>query len=202
MTSRDASGGYNAIATEFMAARSDSGSTVVRNWAATLPHGSKVLDIGAGSGVPLTAILIDTGMAVFAIDAAPALVSAFRKRFPGVDIACDHALTSPMLDRRFDAILSVGLVFLLSESDQRTLIGRMARALSPNGRLLMSAPKQAGTWTDLLTDRPSLSLGEDAYRTLFAANDMTLADMFTDAGGSNYYSLRKSSASLESSSPA
>lgn len=74
----DASNGWEAVAQEFMAARSTIGLGTVRAWARTLPAGGSILDLGAGSGVPLAAALIEDGFAVSAIDASPSLVAAFR----------------------------------------------------------------------------------------------------------------------------
>lgn len=89
--SEDPSNGYDAIAEEFMAVRSENGRAIVQKWAASLPRNGAVVDVGAGSGEPLTAILIDAGLKVSAIDASATMVAAFRQCFPGVEIVCEPA---------------------------------------------------------------------------------------------------------------
>ena len=193
--SEDQSNGYEAIAEEFIHYRlqSATGLETIRKWAASLPRGAAVLDVGAGCGEPLTAILIEAGFNVAAIDASPAMVAAFQQRFPGVEIACEPAEHSRFFNRTFDGVLAVGLVFLLPEDSQRELILRMAGALKPGGRLLFSAPWQVGDWDDLLTGQPSRSLGVDEYRRVIANAGLNLVGEHVDEGNSHYYEALKPS---------
>lgn len=187
----DPSNGYDSIAQDFMAVRSTSGREVVRRWAASLPRSCSVVDIGAGYGDPLTSVLIDQGLSVMAIDASPRLVAAFRHRHPGVEIACERAERSRFFGRTFDAALAVGLIFLLSPDDQRELVRRTAQALTPGGRWLFSAPRQAAAWTDILTGRASRSLGAEKYERVLAHSGLRIIDEQVDEGGARYYDTRK-----------
>ena len=189
--SEDASNGYEAVAEAFMRLRSTTGLAAVRKWAASLPRGGAVLDVGAGSGEPLAGALIEAGLDVFAIDAAPTMVAAFRRRFPGAEIACEPAERSAFFDRTFDGALAVGLVFLLPADAQRDLIRRMAAALNPGGRLLFSAPRQVCAWDDSLTGQPSSSLGAAAYRRIIADCGLRFIGEHVDEGGNCYYEARK-----------
>lgn len=187
----DRSNGYEAIAEKFIKVRSETGTHIVQQWASMLPPGSSVLDIGAGSGVPLTAILVNLDLQVSAIDASPTMTRAFAQRFPDIEIACEPAESSRFFDRTFNAVMAVGLLFLLSEDTQIRLISRVARALNPDGEFLFSAPEQACQWTDILTGRASISLGSDVYRTSLAENGLFVLGTYKDAGGSNYFRARK-----------
>lgn len=187
----DASNGYERVADEFMAVRSTSGLAVVQNWAASLPCGGSVVDVGAGFGEPLTAALIDEGLDVSAIDASPKLVAAFRRRFPGVDVACEPAERSRFFDRTFDAALAIGLIFLLPADSQRELIRRMADALKPRGKLLFSAPRQVCSWNDILTGQLSSSLGTEEYRRNLARSGLHLIKEYVDEGETHYYEAQK-----------
>lgn len=192
IVAEDASSGYDAVAAGFMAARSTSGVSVVQKWAASLPRACSVVDVGAGHGEPLTSILIGEGFAVSAIDASPTMVAALRRRFPGVEVACEPAERSRFFDRTFDAALAIGLLFLLPEDSQVELIRRMDGALKPRGRLLFSAPRQAGTWNDVLTGRPSRSLGAEEYERALTRSGFHLIDSHVDEGGTHYYEAQKS----------
>lgn len=189
----DMSNGYEAVAEEFMRLRSQSptGLAIMRQWAVSLPRGGCVLDVGAGSGEPLTAALIEDGFDVCAVDASPTMVAAFQRRFPGVAVACEPAERSRFFDRTFDGVSAVGLVFLLPADGQRDLIARMAAALKPGGRLLFSAPRQVCVWDDLLTGQPSSSLGADEYRRIVAGSGLRLVGEHVDEGENHYYEARK-----------
>jgi SAM-dependent methyltransferase len=47
--------------------------------AKTLLRGSGVIDLGCGPGFPITAVLVEEGLQVFGVDAAPSLVAAFQR---------------------------------------------------------------------------------------------------------------------------
>lgn len=183
----DPSRGWDAVAPVFIAARSQIGAATVRQWARRLKPAGAVLDVGCGSGTPISAVLIEEGFRVFGVDASPALVAAFRSRFPSAEVVCEPAEKSPFFDRRFDGAVAIGLLFLLPAHHQRTVIAKIARALNPGARFLFTAPRQACGWTDSLTNQPSLSLGESVYRQTLAQAGMLLADQDTDEGGNHYY---------------
>ena len=183
----DISNGWEAVAEEFMRLRSSTGLALVQKWAASLPRGGAVLDVGAGSGEPLAAALIEDGFNVYAIDASATLAAAFQRRFPTAEVACEAAEHSRFFERAFDGVLAVGLVFLLAADSQRALLHRLAAALKPGGRLLFSAPYQACVWDDLLTGRPSISLGAEAYRRIITAAGLRLAGEHVDEGKNHYY---------------
>ena len=183
----DPSNGYEAVAAEFMKLRSETGAAVVKTWAGSLRHHATVLDIGCGHGYPLTPALLRAGVTLSAIDASPKMVAAFKQNFPDVRVACEAAEESDFFGETFDAILSVGLMFLLPEKTQIQLIPRIAAALKPKGRFLFSAPKQKCDWVDVLTGQTSWSLGADRYAAILNPCGLTVTATHTDAGGSHYY---------------
>lgn len=79
-----------------------------------LPEGVSVLDLGCGSGVPISEALLEEGCEVFGVDASPALVAAFRRRFPQAKVACEPVEESRFFDRTCDGVVAVGLLFLLA----------------------------------------------------------------------------------------
>ena len=189
----DASGGWNAVARQFIARRSPVvGVSVVRNWAAAIPRGGSILDLGCGHGVPVSSALAEGGLRVYGVDASQDLVQEFRRRLPGSEARCESVEESTFFDRRFDAAISIGLMFLLPEQSQRQLIGRVSAAIRPGGAFLFSAPTQAVSWTDVMTGRQSRSLGKEAYEALLKGAGFDLAEEFFDEGENHYYSARKS----------
>src|SRR5882672_12431917 len=127
----DRSNGYEAVSEEFLARRGSSatrstgiGVKEVRKWAKTLPRGSSVIDLGCGPGFPITAVLVEEGLQLFGVDAAPSFVAAFQRNLPGTPVVCESVLESRLFDRTFDAVLSIGLMFILKVEEQHRLIQR------------------------------------------------------------------------------
>lgn len=191
----DKSNGYENIAIWFVEYRGQNnkgiGTSSVRNWARTLPEGSAVLDLGCGTGIPISKALIDEGMTVYGIDASATLIQAFRQNFPKAPAACEPAEESVFFNRKFDAIISWGLIFLLSEDVQAKIIQKASDALHIGGKLLFTAPYKKVEWQDAMTGQPSRSLGGDKYKELLSASGLSLIEEFEDEGENHYFSSIK-----------
>jgi len=188
----DPSNGYERVAAEFLAGRgrappSATGATHVRNWAHSFVPGTAVLDLGCGPGIPITKVLVDKGLDVYAVDAAPSLVTAFRRNFPQATIACESVLESSFFNRTFDGIVAWGLMFLLQADEQRELIEKIGAALAPGGRLLFTSPALPLRWIDIMTGLESRSLGAPEYRRLLSAVGVRVLAEYEDAGQNHYF---------------
>ena len=191
MANIDSSNGYEEVAAHYLAGRGHAvggiGAATVAEWSRTLPPAATVLDLGCGPGVPISQVLIERGFHVYGVDASPTMVAAFRDQFPGVPVECAAVEYSDFFGKKFDAVVSVGLFFLLDEQAQLQLIAQIARALQSGGRLLFTAPKQICSWTDGMTDRTSFGLGFDAYRDALEKNGVSLVGTQVDEGENHYY---------------
>ena len=192
----DRSNGYEGVAAEFLGGRGRAPSTAigareVRDWARGLPLGAAVIDVGCGSGLPITKVLIDEGLDVYAIDASPTLVEAFRRNHPGIPVACEPAQDSLFFDRTFDGVVAWGLIFLLQTEEQEHLIRRMADALVPGGRLLFTSPPEPLVWNDAMTGLESRSLGADEYRKQLTGLGLSLISEYEDVGENHYFDAVK-----------
>ena len=200
---KDLSNGYESISAEWLATRGNGrtrtnaiGVKEVRRWAKTLPPQSSVIDLGCGPGFPITAVLIEEGLEVFVVDAAPSLVAAFQQNLPGTPVVCESVLESSFFNRKFDAVLSIGLIFLLRADGQRRLIQRFADALVPGGHLLFTAPAEPGIWTDVMTGLQSTSLGAEEYRSQLAAVGLSVTAEYEDEGQNHYFCALKTCQSV------
>jgi SAM-dependent methyltransferase len=196
--SEDGSNGYEGVASLYIAGRGTRplvgdavGAATVRAWAQAFPPGATVLDLGSGPGEPGTRILQETGLVTYAVDASSTMVAAFRERFPGVPIEQNTVEASAFFDRTFDGVLAWGLLFLLEPATQALLIEKVARALTPGGRFLFTAPREPLAWSDAMTDRPSRSLGAHTYERLLRNAGLTWVTDAYDEGGNYYYFVER-----------
>ena len=194
----DRSNGYESISAEWLARRGNSqtrsnaiGVKEVRKWAKALPHGSSVIDLGCGPGFPLTAVLVEEGLQVFGVDGSPSFVAAFQHNLPGTPIVCESVLESRFFGRTFDAVLSIGLIFLLKAEEQHRLIRRFADALVPGGRLLFTSTAQPHVWNDVMTGMESISLGGEEYRRHLSAVGLSVTSEYEDEGQNHYFEALK-----------
>ena len=194
----DLSNGYESVSEEFLARRGSGkarstaiGVKEVRKWAKTLAPGSSVIDLACGPGFPITVVLVEEGLQVFAVDAAPSFVAAFQRNLPGTPVVCESVLESRFFDRTFDAVLSIGLMFLLRTEEQHRLIRRFAEILVPGGRLLFTSSARPAIWNDAMTELESISLGAEEYRKLLGAAGISVAAEYEDVGENHYFDAFK-----------
>jgi cyclopropane fatty-acyl-phospholipid synthase-like methyltransferase len=187
----DKSNGYEGIAGIFIRGRGQAfngiGASHVRAWARSLPQHATVLDLGCGTGIPVSKILMDAGLTVYGIDASPSMIKAFQQNFPNIPVACEAAEDSLFFNRTFDGIISWGLLFLLSMETQEILIKKAANGLQPGGKLLFTATDKKAEWKDAMTQQSSLSLGALRYKELLTASGLLLVEEFEDEGENHYF---------------
>ena len=122
----DQSNGYEGVAAEFLAGRGRAPSTAVgtrevRDWACTLPLGAAVIDLGCGTGFPITKVLVGERLNVYGVDASPSLVAAFRHNLPEVPVACESVVESSFFNRTFDGVVAWGSYSYFSRKSSDTL---------------------------------------------------------------------------------
>jgi 2-polyprenyl-3-methyl-5-hydroxy-6-metoxy-1,4-benzoquinol methylase len=183
----DGANGYEEYAEIFMRARNlKIGLSVMRKWASQLAPGSELLELGCGHGV-ISQVLLEARVKLSVVDASPTLLRESRSRFPDVEVECSTAQKSELLRRKYDGVVAWGLILLLAETDQRSVLRRAADALRPNGRLVFTAPNEALTWKDSITEMPSLSLGATVYEALLRDLGLDVSSGVIDEGGNCYY---------------
>lgn len=165
----------------------------VREWARTLPRGAAVIDLGCGPGFPITEVLVSEGLNVYAVDASPSFVEAFRRNLPETPVACQAVEDSTFFDRKFDAAIAWGLIFLRPAEEQRRLIHRIADILLPGGRLLFTscAGREPVVWKDAMTGLESRSLGAVEYQRELTAVGLSVIREYEDEGENHYFDALK-----------
>ncbi|MEM7281913.1 MAG: class I SAM-dependent methyltransferase [Pseudomonadota bacterium] len=184
---------YETHAHDFLQSRDSSriGTGIVEAWARSVPRHCEVMEIACGGGRPVSLVLINEGLKLWAIDSSQTLVTAFEERFPDATVRCESALDSDFFQKQFDAAISIGFIFLLSQEDQIKLLDQVARILRPRASFLFTAPKEVGTWKDALTGHSCVSLGRDVYEDALEQSGFRLVAYHEDSGKNNYYEVEK-----------
>lgn len=99
-----------------------------------LPPNARVLDIGCGTGKPVSTSLADTGHSVIGIDLSPGMVEHSRKAVPnGTFKVADMTKYEP--EEKFDAILNILCLFQLNREQIEYMAVRWSQWVKPGGML-------------------------------------------------------------------
>ena len=109
----DESNGYESIAEIYIKGRGRAvngiGSSTARVWARTFNKDSIILDLGCGTGIPVTKILLEAGLNAYGVDASLKMVESFRQNFPYVPVACESVERSLGAEQYRDLVSASGL---------------------------------------------------------------------------------------------
>ena len=129
---------------------------------------STVVDLGCGTGIPLTATLNNIGLRVIGVDSSPKMIGAFKKNLPG----CETQLT-PIQDYVFSnntisGVLCWGCMFHLPPEDQISVLNNVFSSVSIGGRFLFTSAKEKDSTTGEMdgVTFSYCSLGSDKYNEL------------------------------------
>lgn len=106
--------------------------------------GWTVLDIGCGTGAAL-AEYAAAGCAVIGVDTSPAMIDAARRRLgPEADVRLATGPSLPVEDGCADLVLISLVLHSITRADAVALLTEAARALAPDGRVLVTDFGTAG----------------------------------------------------------
>jgi SAM-dependent methyltransferase len=112
-------------------------------FAALLPPGGTVLDIGCGCAEPIAAYFISQGFAVTGVDSAPSLIAACRNRFPDHDWQT-FDMRALDLAKTFDGLIAWDSFFHLPPEDQRRMFAIFRKHAAPNAALMFTSGPSHG----------------------------------------------------------
>jgi ubiquinone/menaquinone biosynthesis C-methylase UbiE len=166
---------------------------------ASLPRGSRILDVGCGNGLPITDALVSAGHRLVGLDSSQGMLIRFRENVSGTPAVRGDARACPFLNETFDAAISWGMWFHLVPRDQATAFASVSRLLKPGAPFLFTAAEIPGVKAD---DRGITGTMNGVtfhyyavtdYRTLLAEYGFDLVNVYDDPGVSTYYLARKAS---------
>ncbi|MFE4666958.1 class I SAM-dependent methyltransferase [Streptomyces sp. NPDC056716] len=120
-----------------------------------LAPGSRVLDVGSGTGRPTAETLAAAGHDVRGIDVSPVMVELAARQVPKATFVCADAREVALPEAHYDAACAYFSLLQMSQAEQSALIGRMARAVKPSGHLVLATvPLEAEDVEAVFMGRP------------------------------------------------
>ncbi len=119
---------------------------------AVLPHlEGRVLDMGCGLG-NLALAAAARGCEVMALDASPAGIESLAERARAAGLAVDASIADARTfetDRRFDAVVSIGLLMFFDCDTARALVRRWQGWVRPGGAMAVNVLVEGTTYMDM-----------------------------------------------------
>ncbi|MFC9287780.1 class I SAM-dependent methyltransferase [Streptomyces sp. NPDC057052] len=139
-----------------------------------LAPGSRVLDVGSGTGRPTAETLVDAGHDVLGVDISPVMVGLAARQVPGATFRCVDVRELPLEDGSFHAVCVYFSLLQMDRAEQGVLVGRLARALVPGGSLVLATVPLDVEGVE------AVFMGQPVRVTSFARDD--LVEMVRGAG--------------------
>ncbi len=157
---------YNRIAKQWADIRKDSFvSKLVVDFADKVIPNGHILDIGCGSGLPLTKYLSERGFHVTGIDAAEEMIAIAKSS----SIERTNFIISDFLDfiskYKFDAILAWDSLWHFPKTKQNSLYHKIGSMLRVNGYFLFTHGNVDGEHVDTM-------MGEQFYYSAISEQDI------------------------------
>ena len=159
-------------------------------FAALLPEGGAVLDLGCGMGEPIARHLIERGFEVTGIDSSPALIAMAQGRFPQQTwMTADMRALS--LGHRFDGLLAWDSFFHLTPDDQRAIFAVFRDHAAPRAALMFTSGPAHGEAIGEFEGEPlyHASLDPEEYRSLLDTHGFAVVSHVADDPACNGHTV-------------
>ncbi|WP_426567634.1 class I SAM-dependent methyltransferase [Streptomyces canus] len=131
-----------------------------------LAPGSRVLDVGSGTGRPAAAALTGAGHEVLGVDVSPVMVELASRQVPEATFRCADVRELPLDEGSFHAVCVYFSLLQMDRGEQAALLGRLARALLPGGSLVLATVPLDVEGVD------AVFMGQPVRVTSFAGDDL------------------------------
>jgi ubiquinone/menaquinone biosynthesis C-methylase UbiE len=141
--------GFERCAHAYASARRKGGADGLAKLVARLDSGAHVLDLGCGSGVPITAALAER-YRVTGIDFSSEMIRLARRNVRGATFVEGDIRSINLPESSFDAVVAFYVIFHVPRDEQVDLLRQVHHWLRPGGYLLAttSASSEAGYTED------------------------------------------------------
>lgn len=139
--------GYDRVAESYLASKNPEDPTtlaVLDELAAELPPGAAVLDLGCGTGVPVTRRLAARGFALTGVDISARQLALARRHVPTAAFVKADMAALTFGGETFEAVVAFYSIIHVPRVEHAALIEKVYRWLKPGGFFL--ATLSLGEW--------------------------------------------------------
>ncbi len=168
---------YDAVSGEFNATRVTESGSELTPLLEVLAAGSRVLDLGCGTGAPIARGLLAAGHRVVGVEMSARQIAMARVQTPDARLVRADMSRVAFRAGSFDAVVSFYAIFHLPLSEHGPLFARIAQWLRPGGYFLatLSPEHEEGYTEDYFGQEMYWSnLGMPEYRELLAAAEFEI----------------------------
>lgn len=163
---------------------------------ALVPSGGTVLDLGCGSGKPITEYLVSQGLAVCGVDSSPTMISLARSNLPDQRWILGD-MRQLALGEQFAGIVAWDSFFHLDFEAQRRMFAIFRDHAAARAPLLFTSGPEHGEAIGTLEGEPlyHASLSQEEYRSLLSTHGFTVVCERMedpDCGGHSVWLARRS----------
>lgn len=176
MANKDVS--YNLIANQWDQIRSSKPvDFCIEEFCSLLRPGSRILDVGCGTGRPIGKYLIEHGFDYCGIDSSIEMIKTARDYLPNAKLVCaDYLHYKTKI--KYDAIICFDSVWHLAYDQQYFIFPKAASLLKEDGLILLTAGIQKG------------SIKGEMFGCTFNYASMGLEDLITSSKANGFEILR------------
>ncbi|MDO0924474.1 class I SAM-dependent methyltransferase [Streptomyces sp. TG1A-8] len=142
-----------------------------------LAPGSRVLDVGSGTGRPTAWTLSGAGHRVLGVDVSPVMVALASRQVPQAVFRLADIRRLPLAEGSFDAVCVYFSLLQMSRAEQASVVASLARALRPGGlAVLATVPLDADAAEGRFMGQPVrvTSFAAAAFTELVAGAGLTV----------------------------
>ncbi len=158
-----------------------------------LPQNARVLDLGCGSGIPVSKFLVEKGYDVTGVDISPKMIELARKNVSDARFVVGD-MTEVRFKKKFDGVIAVYSIFHVPREEQKKLFERIHSVLFSGGVFLASLATDEGEYEHDYFGVPVFwsHYSSEKYKNMIGEKFEILYENFVDTGGEiNYWILAK-----------
>ena len=148
-----------------------------------LPSGAKVLDLGCGTGNPIAKHVAQRGFRLTGVDQSRRMLEIARRKVPQAEFI--HAdMVHVDLNDQYSAAIAWDSAFHVERKYHSTLYQKLARALEPEGKLLLSVGgSDPGDFSSGETDAESFTSEMHGHTFFYSGYDPDVARKLLEKAG-------------------
>ncbi|KKR10161.1 MAG: Ubiquinone/menaquinone biosynthesis methyltransferase UbiE [Candidatus Woesebacteria bacterium GW2011_GWA1_39_21] len=113
--------------------------SILKFFSDLLPHGGKLLDVGCGSGQPITKYFYDKGFNIEGFDISQNQIEKARRNLPGSILSINEMAKYEYPTAYFDALVCLHSLEHTERIHHKEIMKKFYSALKPGGLMLISA---------------------------------------------------------------